>query len=269
MSAARPHLAAARRPPGVRHAFFTRQGGVSTGHLRQPERRRRLQRRSRPPWRENRRRVRRALRRRARRAHRLTRSIPPTPWSPTAPGRRDRPARRRRGHRHARRGLRRAGRRLRAGAAGRSRRPASSPPPTPAGRARWPASSRPPSRPWRRLGAEPRPHASPPSAPASARPPTRSALEFLERFTADDPAYARFFAPGAAPDKRMFDLPAFVLARLARGRRRRRRMDRPRHLRRGETCSSPTAAPSSRRAGLRPPDERDQFEMTLSHWERA
>lgn len=40
-------------------------------------------------------------------------------------------------------------------------------------------------------------------------------LEFLERFTAADPAYARFFAPGAAADKRLFDLPAFVLARLA------------------------------------------------------
>jgi hypothetical protein len=40
-------------------------------------------------------------------------------------------------------------------------------------------------------------------------------LEFLERFTDADPANARFFAPGAGPDKRMFDLPAFVLARLA------------------------------------------------------
>ncbi len=40
-------------------------------------------------------------------------------------------------------------------------------------------------------------------------------LEFLDRFTADDPAHARFFAPGAGPEKRMFDLPAFVLGRLA------------------------------------------------------
>jgi len=39
-------------------------------------------------------------------------------------------------------------------------------------------------------------------------------LEFLERFTAADPAYARFFAPAVSADKRMFDLPAFVLARL-------------------------------------------------------
>lgn len=39
-------------------------------------------------------------------------------------------------------------------------------------------------------------------------------LEFLERFAAVDPLYERFFAPGAAPEKRMFDLPAFVLSRL-------------------------------------------------------
>jgi polyphenol oxidase len=39
-------------------------------------------------------------------------------------------------------------------------------------------------------------------------------VEFLERFTHFDPAYVRFFSPGAAPDKRMFDLPAFVLGRL-------------------------------------------------------
>jgi YfiH family protein len=39
-------------------------------------------------------------------------------------------------------------------------------------------------------------------------------LEFLERFTAADPAHAGFFAPGVSPDKRMFDLPGFVLSRL-------------------------------------------------------
>jgi hypothetical protein len=39
-------------------------------------------------------------------------------------------------------------------------------------------------------------------------------LEFLERFVADDPDHGRFFAPGAAPEKRMFDLPGFVLGRL-------------------------------------------------------
>jgi YfiH family protein len=39
-------------------------------------------------------------------------------------------------------------------------------------------------------------------------------LEFLGAFETADPAFARFFAPGQAPDKRLFDLPAFVLARL-------------------------------------------------------
>ena len=40
-------------------------------------------------------------------------------------------------------------------------------------------------------------------------------LEFLDALTADDPAFERFFAAGLAPDKRQFDLPAFVLHRLA------------------------------------------------------
>ncbi len=39
--------------------------------------------------------------------------------------------------------------------------------------------------------------------------------EFLARFTEADPAYGRFFTPGAEPGKRQFDLPAFALARLA------------------------------------------------------
>ncbi len=40
-------------------------------------------------------------------------------------------------------------------------------------------------------------------------------LEFLETFTTADPAYARFFTPGAGAEKRQFDLAAFVLGRLA------------------------------------------------------
>ncbi len=39
-------------------------------------------------------------------------------------------------------------------------------------------------------------------------------LEFLEAFLARDAASARFFVPGAAPDKHQFDLPGFVLSRL-------------------------------------------------------
>jgi YfiH family protein len=41
-------------------------------------------------------------------------------------------------------------------------------------------------------------------------------LEFLERFTAEDASAMRFFRPGVAADKRRFDLPAYVLGRLAR-----------------------------------------------------
>ena len=39
-------------------------------------------------------------------------------------------------------------------------------------------------------------------------------VEFLERFLHFDWAYSRFFTAGPAPDKRLFDLPAFVLGRL-------------------------------------------------------
>lgn len=39
-------------------------------------------------------------------------------------------------------------------------------------------------------------------------------LEFLHRFEADCPGSGRFFKPGVADDKRFFDLPAFVLDRL-------------------------------------------------------
>ena len=40
-------------------------------------------------------------------------------------------------------------------------------------------------------------------------------LEFLARFADVDPAHALFFAPAAARDKRLFDLPSFVLGSLA------------------------------------------------------
>ncbi len=39
-------------------------------------------------------------------------------------------------------------------------------------------------------------------------------LEFLDRFVAEAPGAARFFRSGAAADKRLFDLPGFVLDRL-------------------------------------------------------
>jgi len=40
--------------------------------------------------------------------------------------------------------------------------------------------------------------------------------DFLNAFMAKAPEAAAFFRPGAAPDKRLFDLPGFVLDRLAR-----------------------------------------------------
>lgn len=39
-------------------------------------------------------------------------------------------------------------------------------------------------------------------------------LEFLAAFAAKDPGDERFFAPGQTPEKRMFDLPGFVVSRL-------------------------------------------------------
>jgi YfiH family protein len=39
-------------------------------------------------------------------------------------------------------------------------------------------------------------------------------LEFLERFAAEDGAYDAYFAPAASAEKRLFDLPGFVLGRL-------------------------------------------------------
>jgi YfiH family protein len=41
-------------------------------------------------------------------------------------------------------------------------------------------------------------------------------LEFRDRFTAESAEAARFFRAGASPDKRLFDLPAYVLDRLGR-----------------------------------------------------
>jgi YfiH family protein len=40
------------------------------------------------------------------------------------------------------------------------------------------------------------------------------AEDFLAAFETRDPAFARFFAPGVNPQKRFFDLPGFVLGRL-------------------------------------------------------
>jgi YfiH family protein len=67
-------------------------------------------------------------------------------------------------------------------------------------------------------------------------------LEYLARFTDVDPSYERFFAAGAGPDKRQFDLPAFVLHRLrAAGIERCEWIGR-------DTCAEPELFFSNRRA---------------------
>ena len=67
-------------------------------------------------------------------------------------------------------------------------------------------------------------------------------LEYVARFTEADGAYERFFAAGATPDKRWFDLPAFVLHRLrAAGIQRCEWIGR-------DTCAEPDLFFSNRRA---------------------
>ena len=51
--------------------------------------------------------------------------------------------------------------------------------------------------------------------PCIARASYEVGLGPLAAFEAVDPAFARFFAPGREPSRRQFDLPGFVLARLA------------------------------------------------------
>jgi len=50
--------------------------------------------------------------------------------------------------------------------------------------------------------------------PCIAQPSYEVGLEFLQAFVAREAASSRFFAPGRAADKRQFDLPGFVLSRL-------------------------------------------------------
>ena len=67
-------------------------------------------------------------------------------------------------------------------------------------------------------------------------------LEYVARFTEVDRSYQRFFSSGAGPDKRQFDLPAFVLARLrAAGIERCEWIGR-------DTCAEPDLFFSNRRA---------------------
>lgn len=63
------------------------------------------------------------------------------------------------------------------------------------------------------LGADPRRMVAV-VGPCIAQASYEVGADFQGRFDHHDPGSGRFFAPGAAPDKRLFDLPGFVLWRL-------------------------------------------------------
>lgn len=63
------------------------------------------------------------------------------------------------------------------------------------------------------LGAEPRRMVAV-IGPCIAQASYEVGADYQERFEHHDPGSGRFFAPGAATDKRLFDLPGFVLWRL-------------------------------------------------------
>ncbi len=67
-------------------------------------------------------------------------------------------------------------------------------------------------------------------------------VDFLECFTAADRDFEAFFAPGASPEKRQFDLPGFVLGRIAEaGIRKAEWVD-------ADTCADEARFYSNRRA---------------------
>jgi YfiH family protein len=51
--------------------------------------------------------------------------------------------------------------------------------------------------------------------PCIAQPSYEVGLEYLDRFEKTRPGSARFFKPGETPEKRVFDLPGFVMDQLA------------------------------------------------------
>lgn len=69
--------------------------------------------------------------------------------------------------------------------------------------------------------------------------------DYMDRFAAERPGSERFFAPGSKPDKRQFDLPGFVLWRLAEAG-----VDRAEWIGR-DTCAEESLFFSNRRSFLR------------------
>ena len=201
--------------PNIRHAFFTRAGGVSSGIYESlnggigskdaPEN-----------VRENRARMATAL------------GVAPThlvscyqihspdvivatePWTRenSAAGRRDRDA---------------SARALRSGSArptaarscSPTRRPASSARRMPAGKARSPACSRRPLRQWKSSAPRAqRIHAA--IGPLIRQPNYEVGPEFVQRFVTEDDANGRFFVNAARIGYAMFDLPGYIRSRLER-----------------------------------------------------
>ena len=85
--------------------------------------------------------------------------------------------------------------------------------------------------------------------PCIGQPSYEVGLEFLETFTRDAPGSERFFAPGRGPDKRQFDLPGFVLGRLAAAGIAKAEWTQR------DTCAEPELFFSNRRAVLRGEDD--------------
>ena len=94
-------------------------------------------------------------------------------------------------------------------------KPASSAPPMPAGAARSTASSRPPSTRWNEQGAQ-RARIAAALGPTIRQANYEVGPEFVERFLAADGTNARFFAPSQRAGHAMFDLPGYIAARVRR-----------------------------------------------------
>ena len=94
------------------------------------------------------------------------------------------------------------------------RRRASSASRMPAGAARSPACSKPPSRRCKRCGADRR-NITAALGPMIRQPSYEVGPELVARFTAADTANQRFFKPSARARHALFDLPGYIAARLA------------------------------------------------------
>ena len=243
---------------GIRHAFFTRAGGVSggfyaslNGGIGSRDAAAQCRAKTARAWR------RRSASSRAAfsppiRSTRRRSSVAETPWT-----QRGAPARRRHRHAHARARHRRDHRRLRAGAARRSAGAASSAPRMPAGAARLSGVIEATVAAMERLGAA-RGQIRAAIGPMIRQANYEVGPDLIARFAAEDRASNRFFSPAPRDGHALFDLGGYVAARLDAGRRRPRRGSRALHLcRSGAVFQLPPRHPS-RRGRLRPARQCDR-----------